>query len=60
LAETIQANKNTLVSYGAPAISTGTNTINQEGQPYGSFYMLKYAGIFQSAAEIAASPNAAI
>ncbi|MFS2186740.1 SusC/RagA family TonB-linked outer membrane protein [Mucilaginibacter sp. Mucisp84] len=53
----IQANKNTLVSYGAPAISTGTNTINQEGQPYGSFYMLKYMGIFQSAAEIAASPT---
>lgn len=54
---TFQANRNKLVSYGAPAISTGTNTINQEGQPYGSFYMLKYAGIFQSAAEVASSPT---
>lgn len=54
---TIQANKNTLVSYGAPAPNTSTNTINQEGQPYGSFYMLKYVGIFQSAQEIANSPT---
>jgi TonB-linked SusC/RagA family outer membrane protein len=49
---TIQANKNTLVKYGAPQINTGNNTINQEGQPYGSFYMYKYAGIFQSVDDI--------
>lgn len=53
---TLQANQNKLVSYGAPAISTSTNTINQEGQPYGSFYMLKYLGIFQNAAEVTSSP----
>lgn len=57
LTGTFQANRNKLVSYGAPAISTNTNTINQEGQPYGSFYMLQYMGIFQSAAEVAASPT---
>jgi hypothetical protein len=54
---TFQANKNTLVKYGAPQINTGNNTINIEGQPYGSFYMLKYAGIFQSADEISKSPK---
>jgi TonB-linked SusC/RagA family outer membrane protein len=57
LGASIQANRNTLVTWGAPTISTGTNTINQEGQPYGSYYMLKYAGIFQTAAEVAASPT---
>ncbi|MBO9199576.1 MULTISPECIES: SusC/RagA family TonB-linked outer membrane protein [Niastella] len=54
---TIQANKNTLVKYGAPQINTGNNTINIEGQPYGSFYMYKYAGIFQSDDEVAKSPK---
>ncbi|MFL5746221.1 MAG: SusC/RagA family TonB-linked outer membrane protein [Niastella sp.] len=54
---TFQANKNTLVKYGAQQINTGNNTINIEGQPYGSFYMLKYAGIFQSADEINKSPK---
>jgi len=54
---TFQANKNTLVKYGAPQINTGNNTINIEGQPYGSFYMLKYAGIFQTADEISKSPK---
>jgi len=49
---TIQANKNTLVKYGAPQINTGNNTINIEGQPYGSFFMYKYAGIFQSVDDI--------
>lgn len=53
----IQANKNTLVKYGAATINTSNNTINQEGQPYGSFYMLQYDGIFQSADEIAKSPK---
>lgn len=52
---TLQANKNTLVKFGAPQI-TSNNTINMEGKPYGSFYMLQYAGIFQSADEITKSP----
>jgi TonB-linked SusC/RagA family outer membrane protein len=52
----IQANKNTLVKWGAPTINTGNNTINTEGQPYGSFFMYDYLGIFQSASEIAKSP----
>ena len=51
----IQANKNTLVKFGAPQI-TANNTINMEGKPFGSFYMLQYAGIFQSADEISKSP----
>jgi hypothetical protein len=54
---TFQANKNTLVKYGAPQIITGNNTINIEGQPYGSFYMYKYAGIFQNNEEITKSPK---
>jgi TonB-linked SusC/RagA family outer membrane protein len=54
---TFQANKNTLVKYGAPLINTGNNTINIEGQPYSSFYMYKYAGIFQSTDEITKSPK---
>jgi TonB-linked SusC/RagA family outer membrane protein len=54
---TFQANKNTLVKYGAPQINTGNNTINIEGQPYGSFFMYKYAGIFQSDDEITKSPK---
>ena len=54
---TFQTNKNTLVKFGAPQIITGNNTINIEGQPYGSFYMYKYAGIFQSDDEIAKSPK---
>jgi hypothetical protein len=54
---TFQTNKNTLVKYGAQQINTGNNTINIEGQPYGSFYMLKYAGIFQSVDEINKSPK---
>ena len=51
----IQANKNELVKFGAPQI-TANNTINMEGKPYGSFYMLRYAGIFQSADEVTKSP----
>ena len=52
----IQANKNTLVKFGAPQI-TANNTINQEGYPYGSFYMYKFAGIYQSADDVQKSPN---
>lgn len=51
----LQANKNKLVKYGAPAIST--TTINIEGQPFGSFYLYDYAGIFQTADEISKSPK---
>lgn len=54
---TFQTNKNTLVKYGAPQIITGNNTINIEGQPYSSFYMYKYAGIFQNTEEITKSPK---
>lgn len=53
---TIQTNKNTVIKFGAPAINTSNNTIVKEGQPYGSFYMYQYDGIFQSADEIARSP----
>jgi TonB-linked SusC/RagA family outer membrane protein len=55
LGATFEANKNTLLKYGAPSINT--TTIIQEGLPYGSFYMYQYQGIFQSAAEVAASPT---
>ncbi|HSC39208.1 MAG TPA: TonB-dependent receptor, partial [Chitinophagaceae bacterium] len=51
----LQANKNTLVKYGATNI--GSTTIIKEGQPYGSFYLYQFAGIFQSAADIASSPT---
>jgi len=51
----IQANKNTLVRFGAPQI-TANNTINIEGYPFGSFYMYQFAGIFQSTQEIQKSP----
>lgn len=53
---TFQTNKNTVIKFGAPAINTGNNTIIKEGEPYGSFYLYEYAGIFQSAAEISRSP----
>jgi len=51
----IQANKNRLVKFGPPQ-TTANNTIYQEGQPYGSFYLYQFAGIFQSADDIAKSP----
>jgi len=51
----IQANKNTLLKFGAPQI-TANNTINIEGYPFGSFYMYQFAGIFQSADEVKKSP----
>ncbi|HEY4148367.1 MAG TPA: TonB-dependent receptor [Chitinophagaceae bacterium] len=52
----VEANKNTLVKYGPPSISTN-GTINEEGQPYGSFYLYQFAGIFQSADEISKAPK---
>jgi TonB-linked SusC/RagA family outer membrane protein len=48
-------NTNKLVKYGAPDIY-GT-TINEQGYPIGSFYMLKVAGIFQNAAQVSSSPK---
>jgi TonB-linked SusC/RagA family outer membrane protein len=50
-----QSNKNTLEKIGATTI--GTTSINIEGQPYGSFYLYDYAGIFQTADEISKSPK---
>jgi len=49
-------NTNKLVKYGAPDIING-NTINEQGYPIGSFYMLKVAGIFQNTAEVNSSPK---
>jgi len=51
----LQVNRNTLVKFGAPQITTN-NTINIEGKPFGSYYMYQYVGIFQSADQIAKSP----
>ncbi|SIR27618.1 TonB-linked outer membrane protein, SusC/RagA family [Mucilaginibacter lappiensis] len=48
-------NVNKLVQFGQPEI--GGYTINQNGQPWNSFYMLQVVGIFQSAAEVANSPK---
>lgn len=48
-------NTNKLVKYGAPDIYS--YTINEQGYPIGSFYMLKVAGIFQNAAEVSSSPK---
>ena len=53
----IQANRNTLVKYGPPAINAANGTINMEGKPYGSFYLYQFDGIFQSADEINKSPK---
>jgi TonB-linked SusC/RagA family outer membrane protein len=47
----IQANKNTLLKYGPPS-PTANGTIYMEGQPYGSFYLYEFDGIFQTADEI--------
>jgi TonB-linked SusC/RagA family outer membrane protein len=52
----IQSNKNTLVKYGPPA-PTANGTIYMEGKPYGSFYLYEFAGIFQTADEVAKSPT---
>ena len=53
----IQANKNTLVKYGPPSINSANGTINIEGQPYGSFYLYQFAGIFQTTDEVSKSPK---
>lgn len=38
------------------APSIGSNTISREGDPWGSFYMLEWIGVFQSAEDVANSP----
>jgi len=48
-------NKNKLVQFGQPEISS--SSINQNGQPWNSFYMLQVDGIFQTAAEVQNSPK---
>jgi len=48
-------NSNKLVKFGQQEI--GSYTINQNGQPWNSFYMLEVDGIFQSAAEVQNSPK---
>jgi TonB-linked SusC/RagA family outer membrane protein len=47
--------KNELVEFGAKEISG--NNIKEEGQPYDSWYLNEWDGIFQSQAEIDASPD---
>ncbi|SHL99240.1 TonB-linked outer membrane protein, SusC/RagA family [Mucilaginibacter sp. OK098] len=51
----VDHNHNKLVKFGQQEI--GGYTINQNGQPWNSFYMLQVIGIFQSAAEVASSPK---
>jgi TonB-linked SusC/RagA family outer membrane protein len=51
----VDHNRNKLVKFGQTEI--GDYTINQNGQPWNSFYMLQVTGIFQSAAEVASSPK---
>jgi TonB-linked SusC/RagA family outer membrane protein len=51
----VDHNRNKLVKFGQPEI--GDYTINQNGLPWNSFYMLQVVGIFQSAQEVANSPK---
>ncbi|MDP9082084.1 MAG: TonB-dependent receptor [Bacteroidota bacterium] len=51
----VDHNSNKLVKFGQQEI--GGYTINQNGQPWNSFYMLQVIGIFQSTAEVASSPK---
>lgn len=51
----VDHNRNKLVKFGQTEI--GDYTINQNGQPWNSFYMLQVIGIFQSAQEVANSPK---
>ena len=51
----LQANRNKLVDYSATTINA--TTIEKVGLPFGSFYLYEFDKIFQSAAEIAASPK---
>jgi TonB-linked SusC/RagA family outer membrane protein len=51
----VDHNSNKLVKFGQQEI--GNYTINENGQPWNSFYMLQVVGIFQSAAEVQNSPK---
>jgi TonB-linked SusC/RagA family outer membrane protein len=51
----VDHNTNKLVKFGQQEI--GNYTINQNGQPWNSFYMLQVDGIFQTAAEVQSSPK---
>lgn len=51
----IDHNENKLVQFGQREI--GGYTVNQNGLPWNSFYMLNVIGIFQTAAEVATSPK---
>ncbi|MDP4214416.1 MAG: SusC/RagA family TonB-linked outer membrane protein, partial [Bacteroidota bacterium] len=51
----LSAYKNKLVKFGVS--QDNENSIDQEGLPWNSFYLLQATGIFQSAAEVAASPK---
>ncbi|MDR6944089.1 TonB-dependent receptor [Mucilaginibacter pocheonensis] len=51
----VDHNRNKLVKFGQPEI--GDYTLNQNGLPWNSFYMLQVVGIFQSAQEVANSPK---
>lgn len=51
----VETYKNKVVRYGDRQISS--QRINQEGLPYGSYYMLQYTGVFQSQDEISKAPK---
>jgi TonB-linked SusC/RagA family outer membrane protein len=52
---TLSAFQNKLVKFGAS--QDNGSTIDEEGKPWNSFYLLKVVGIFQNAAQIAAAPK---
>lgn len=52
---TIDRFKNELTKFGEREI--GGNIIKEEGRPWDTFYMLEWAGIFQTQAEIDAAPR---
>jgi len=51
----IQAYKNKMTGFGSKEI--GARTILEEGQPYNTFYLYDWIGIFQSQDEISKSPT---
>ncbi|HEV2478207.1 MAG TPA: TonB-dependent receptor [Puia sp.] len=51
----VGAFRNKLVKFGA--MQDNGNTIDQEGRPWNTFYLLQTDGIFQSAADVAKSPK---
>jgi len=55
LGANVDHNRNKLVQFGQREING--YTVNQNGQPWNSLYMLQVVGIFQSTAEVASSPK---